>query len=54
MRTPIGFLEVVASMIEVKQGCLLFPSIFSFYIDEISNYIEKLGWLARELITVCR
>ena len=48
--------EIVASMIEIKQGWLLFPSLFSFYVDEISNYIEKLGcfqaWLARVAILI--
>ena len=30
-------------MIEVKEGFLLSPSLFNLYIDEISNYKERLG-----------
>ena len=37
---PIQLLAVMASMIGVKQGCPPSPTLFSLYIDEISNYID--------------
>ena len=43
MHTPIGSLEIAASMVGVKQGCPQTPTPFRVYLDEIYNYIEILG-----------
>ena len=38
-----GLSETVASTIGMKQGCLLSPTLFGLYIDEVSQYIERFG-----------
>ena len=43
MHTPIGLLEITASVVGVKQGCPQTPTLFHVYLDEIYNYIEILG-----------
>ena len=27
----------------MKQGCLLFPTLFGMYVDEVSDYIDREG-----------
>ena len=32
----------VMSNIGIKQGCLLFPTLFGLYIDELETYLDKI------------
>ena len=41
VRTQEGFSNVVHYTIGVKQGCPLSPTLFSMYVDEISDYIAR-------------
>ena len=43
IRSSKGLSEAVASTIGVKQGCPLSPTLFGFYIAEVSHYIHRFG-----------
>lgn len=35
---------VIEVTLEVKQGCLMPPALFSYYINDISNAKTSLNW----------
>ncbi|MCO5596759.1 hypothetical protein L7F22_050828 [Adiantum nelumboides] len=44
VRAPGGFSDGIESTIGVKQhGCLLSPTLFGIYIDELSEYVDTYG-----------
>ncbi|MCO5554617.1 hypothetical protein L7F22_008149 [Adiantum nelumboides] len=42
VRTPEGISDLVHSTIGVKQGCPLFPTLLGLYVDEVSDYIDRV------------
>ena len=43
VRTPEGLSDLIQSTIGVKQGCPLSPTLFGIYVDEIADYIDRIG-----------
>ncbi|MCO5568452.1 hypothetical protein L7F22_022151 [Adiantum nelumboides] len=43
VRCPGGISDTLVSTIGVKQGCLLSPTLFGLYIDEIVDFIQHRG-----------
>lgn len=52
VRAPGGMMSEITSTIGVKQGFPLSPTLFGLYIDEISEFVERIGGPGAPLVGI--